>query len=116
METTDEDLTAGTEGSLIAAGKVIGLSVYGPDHVQIGEVADLMVRKVSGQVAYAVLSVGGFLGLGARHCALPWQMLKYDTELGGFVVPTLTRDRLEAAPAYDSGREDGWGAVDAHWA
>jgi hypothetical protein len=116
METTDDDLTAGTEGSLIAAGKVVGTSVYGPDHVHIGEVADIMIRKVSGQVAYAVLSVGGFLGLGARHCALPWQMLKYDTGLGGFVVPTLTRDRLERAPVYDADREGGWADVDAHWA
>ena len=107
METTDEDLTAGTEGSLIAAGKVVGLSVYGPDHVQIGEVADLMIRKVSGQVAYAVLSVGGFLGLGARHCALPWQMLKYDTGLGGYVVD-VSREQLEGAPSY-SRDEAPWG-------
>jgi hypothetical protein len=58
-----------------------------------------MIDKYSGQVAYAVMSFGGFLGIGERYHALPWRMLTYDTGLGGYVVD-VTREQLERAPTY----------------
>jgi hypothetical protein len=58
-----------------------------------------MINKVSGQVAYAIMSFGGFLGIGERYHPLPWKSLTYDTSLGGYVVD-VPRDRLEAAPTY----------------
>ena len=58
-----------------------------------------MVDKVSGQVAYVVLSFGGFLGIGESYHPLPWRALTYDTRLGGYVVD-VDKDRLVDAPRY----------------
>lgn len=112
---TSDDLTEGTAGRLIAAGKVSGTAVFGPDDVQIGRVEDVMIAKATGQVAYAVLEFGGFLGMGARHVAVPWQMLTYSRRLGGFVLPNLTLDRLEGAPAFDADAPDPWSGADRYW-
>jgi hypothetical protein len=54
---------------------------------------------VSGQVRYAVLEFGGFLGMGTDRYPLPWNMLKYDTSMEGYVVP-LDKAKLEQAPRY----------------
>ncbi len=64
-----------------------------------------MIDKVSGKVSYAVLSFGGLLGIGDDHYPLPWQTLKYDTNLGGYVTG-VTQDQLTGAPKY--GDESGW--------
>ena len=66
-----------------------------------------MIDKYSGQVAYAVMSFGGFLGIGERYHPLPWRALTYDTGLGGYVVD-VSREQLEGAPSY--GRDEApWG-------
>lgn len=85
--------------SLIAASKVNGTSVYNRAGESLGSVYDVMINKISGQVAYAIMSFGGFLGIGERYHPLPWKSLTYDTGLGGYVVD-VPRDRLEAAPTY----------------
>ena len=82
--------------SLIAADKVDGTAVYGADEQKIGSIEHVMIDKLSGKVAYAVLSFGGFLGVGDEHYPLPWSTLKYDTNLGGYRV-NLTTDQLEGA-------------------
>ena len=69
--------------------------------------------KRGGKVAYAVLSFGGFLGLGAEQYPLPWSILKYDTDLAGYVV-NLTKDQLQAAPKY--GQSDKRPQATANWA
>jgi hypothetical protein len=66
-------------------------------------VHNFMVDKVSGQVAYAVLAVGGFLGLGETYHPLPWRALTYDTRLDGYVVD-IDRTVLTDAPSH--GREE----------
>ena len=66
-----------------------------------------MIDKLSGKVAYAVLSFGGFLGVGEEHYPLPWSNLKYDTNLGGYRV-NLTKDQLEGAPKYKPSDEWDW--------
>jgi hypothetical protein len=58
-----------------------------------------MVDKISGHVAYAVMSFGGFLGIGESYHPLPWRVLKYDIRQGGYIVD-LDRRRLEGAPSY----------------
>ena len=68
--------------SLIGSDKVEGTSVYGADDTQIGSIERVMIDKRSGKVSYAVLSFGGFLGIGDDHYPLPWDSLKYDTNLG----------------------------------
>ena len=88
---------------LIASNKVEGTAVYNRKGEHLGQVYNFMVDKYSGQVAYAVMSFGGFLGMGERYHPLPWKVLDYDTKMGGYVVD-LDKSRLEGAPSY--GRDE----------
>jgi hypothetical protein len=66
-----------------------------------------MIDKISGKVAYAVISFGGVLGLGAEYYPVPWPNLKYDTRLGGYRIG-VTEDRLKGAPKYGRSQEWDW--------
>ena len=92
---------------LIASDKVEGTSVYGIDGKHIGSVERLSLDKRSGRVSYAVLSFGGFLGIGHDHYPLPWSKLNYDESLGGYRVD-VTKDQLEGAPKYERDDDDYW--------
>ncbi|HTW51828.1 MAG TPA: PRC-barrel domain-containing protein [Stellaceae bacterium] len=94
--------------NLISADKVVGTAVYNRSEERLGSVYGLMLNKLNGQVAYAIMSFGGFLGLGESYHPLPWRMLTYDTRLGGYVVD-LDRARLEKAPRYSAADEVDWG-------
>lgn len=87
---------------LIASDKVEGTAVYSPDGEPLGTVQNFMVDKVSGQVAYAVLAFGGFLGFGESQHPLPWRSLRYSVELGGYVVD-IDQDTLSGAPRHGPG-------------
>jgi hypothetical protein len=93
--------------SLIGSDKVQGTSVYGVDEKKIGQVERVMLDKMSGKVAYAVLSFGGFLGIGEDYYPTPWSNLTYDTRLGGYRV-NLSKDQLEKAPKYRKGGDWTW--------
>jgi hypothetical protein len=93
--------------SLIGSDKVDGTAVYGADQERIGSVERLMIDKVSGQVVYAVVSYGGFMGIGDDHYPTPWSSLKYDTNLGGYLV-NLTKDQLDNAPRYADESDWSW--------
>ena len=93
--------------SLIGSDKVEGTAVYGTDEKKIGNLERVMIDKISGKVAYAVLSFGGFLGMGEDYYPMPWSTLKYDTNLGGYRV-NLTKDRLEKAPKYSKSTSWNW--------
>lgn len=93
------DLNRNETYSLIASDKVEGTDVYNMDREKLGKIHNFMVDKASGQVEYAVMSFGGFLGLGDSYYPIPWRKLEYDTELGGYVVD-LDKRVLEGAPAY----------------
>ena len=80
--------------SLIGSDKVDGTAVYGADQKKIGSVERVMIDKMSGKVAYAVISYGGFMGMGEDHYPTPWSNLKYDINLGGYLV-NLTKDQLD---------------------
>lgn len=84
---------------VISSDKVEGCSVFNGSGDKLGSIDDLMIERKSGQVRYAVLEFGGFLGMGTDHYPLPWSMLKYDTQLDGYVVP-LEKSQLEKAPHY----------------
>jgi sporulation protein YlmC with PRC-barrel domain len=84
---------------VISSNKVEGTTVYNTAGEKLGSVDDLMIDKVSGQIRYAVLEFGGFLGMGTDRYPLPWNMLKYDTDKEGYVVP-LDRSAIEKAPRY----------------
>lgn len=98
-----EGLPIDETGRLIASNKVEGTAVYGRDGGRIGSVYNFMVDKRSGRVEYAVMTYGGFLGMGTRYFPLPWDILSYDTRLGGYRVEMVERD-LERAPSF--GRDD----------
>ena len=85
--------------SLIGSDKVEGTAVYNSNGDKLGSIDDLVIDKRSGQVRYAALEFGGFLGMGTDRYPLPWNMLKYDTAKEGYVVP-LDKDKLEKAPRY----------------
>jgi hypothetical protein len=93
--------------SLIASDKVEGTAVYGPDRKKIGSVERLMIDKISGKVALAVLSFGGFMGIGSDFYPVPWSTLKYDTSLGGYMV-NVTKDQLQRAPKYSNDSDWDW--------
>jgi sporulation protein YlmC with PRC-barrel domain len=100
-------LEAKETSRLISADKVEGTAVYNPAGEKIGKIENIMIDKQSGKVAYAVMSFGGFLGVGDKYYPLPWSMLKYDTRLSGYVV-NLDKKVLEGAPAYESRDRIDW--------
>ena len=93
------DVTTTSIHDVISSERVEGSSVYNRAGDKLGSIDDLMIDKRSGQVLYAALEFGGFLGMGTDRYPLPWNMLTYDVEKGGYVVP-LDKDRLEGAPRY----------------
>jgi hypothetical protein len=93
--------------SLIGSDKVEGTAVYGADEQQIGSIERVMIDKRSGKVSYAVLSFGGFLGIGNDHYPLPWQSLKYDTGLGGYRTG-VTEQQLQGAPKFGNDNDWNW--------
>ena len=102
-----EAATSITTGTLIAAEKVEGTNVYNLSGDKLGTVEDIMIDKVSGRAIYAVMSFGGFLGVGDRRHPLPWSTLKYDTRKGGYIV-NLDKAKLEAAPQYGDDSQFKW--------
>jgi len=90
-------------GNLIASDRVNGTDVYGQDGTKIGHIDHLMIDKPSGNIAYAVMGFGGFLGMGEEHHPIPWGKLTYSTEKEGYVTD-LTREQLEGAPR----KHDDW--------
>jgi sporulation protein YlmC with PRC-barrel domain len=89
---------------LIASDKVEGTAVYNRQGEKLGSVHNFMVDKRSGKVEYAIMSFGGFLGMGDSYHPLPWNVLTYDTRQGGYVVD-LDKRVLQDAPSYKSGEE-----------
>ena len=101
------DTAARETGSLIGSDKVEGTAVYGADQTKIGSIERVMIDKRSGRVSYAVLSFGGFLGIGDDYYPLPWQSLKYDTNLGGYIAG-VTESQLKGAPKYTNDNLWNW--------
>ena len=102
---------------LIAADKVHGTAVYGGSGERLGTIDSIMIGKRSGQVAYVVMSFGGFLGIGERYHPLPWNVLSYDAARGGYCVGH-SADALRAAPNYsrdELDRRDYGRAVDEYY-
>jgi sporulation protein YlmC with PRC-barrel domain len=94
-------------GSLIAASKVEGTNVYNRAGDSLGSISDVMIDKRSGQVKYAVMSFGGFLGIGEEYHPLPWSQLSYSEQFGGYVV-NLDKNRLQGGPVISESRSADW--------
>jgi sporulation protein YlmC with PRC-barrel domain len=97
---------------LIGSDRVEGTTVYNRSGEKIGSIKTVMIDKLTGKVAYAVMSFGGFLGVGDNYYPLPWSMLKYDTRLGGYVVD-IDKKVLEGAPSYGPRERIDWD--DENW-
>lgn len=95
------------EHPLVPAKRVNGSAVFNQAHEKIGQIEDIAIDKKTGKVAYAILSFGSFLGLGGKHQPLPWSVLKYDANQGGYVVP-ITEEFLALAPKLDVSDLSGW--------
>jgi hypothetical protein len=97
---------------LIGSDKVEGTSVYNPQGENIGYIERVMIDKRGGHVVYAVMSFGGFLGMGKKYHPLPWSLLKYDTNQDGYVI-NLDKRSLEGAPTIDEDMDFDWS--DRQW-
>jgi sporulation protein YlmC with PRC-barrel domain len=91
----------------IRASRVEGTKVYNPAGEHLGTVDDIVLSKRDGKAAYAIMSFGGFLGIGEEYHALPWETLDYDPGRGGYVV-NLSREQLEGAPRFRREAEPNW--------
>lgn len=96
-QATGRDPYVKDTASLIASDKVDGTAVYGANGERIGSIKRIILEKRGGRVAYAVLSFGGFLGIGDDYYPLPWEKLTYDESLDGYRID-LTREQIEGAP------------------
>ena len=89
-----------SSGPAIFASKVKGTSVYNTQHESIGKVEDVVLDKRSDSILFAVVSFGGFLGIGEKYHSVPWAYLDYDEKAGGYVIP-MSKEDLKAAPVHD---------------
>jgi hypothetical protein len=99
-----ENLSARETAGLIGSDKVEGTAVYRSNGDRIGSIDRLMLDKLSGKVAYAVMSFGGFLGIGDDHYPVPWSLLTYNTDLGGYEV-NISDAQLRGAPRFGQGED-----------
>ena len=107
MSATDSSFTS----PLIFASKVNGTPVFNPAGDRVGHVEDIAIGKTTGQVAYAVLASGGFLGTGGRRYPVPWRMLTYDPARNAYVA-AIDKEQLREAPSYDKAELGDIGASD----
>ncbi len=101
--------TASGHTSAILASKVKGTVVYNETGEKIGHVEDVVLDKTSDRIMFVALGFGGALGLGEKFYPVPWEVLDFNTEKDGYIVP-LSKSELEAAPAYELdelARDDG---------
>ena len=88
---------------LMGADTLLGEEVYNSQNERLGDIKEFMLDMRSGKVAYAVLSFGGFLGMGEKLFAVPWSALTLDTSNKRFVL-NINKERLESAPGFDADR------------
>ena len=89
---------------LMGADTLIGNDVYNPAGDDLGDIKEILLNMHTGRIAYAVLSFGGFLGMGDKLFAVPWEALKLDTANKRFTL-NVSKDKLENAPGFD---KDHW--------
>ena len=90
---------------LLGSNKVDTSKVVSRDGDALGYVSTLMINKRTGQSTYAVLSLGGFLGMGKSYYPLPFELLSYDPVADGYIV-TIDRRVLEGGPSWSSNAPD----------
>ena len=104
QETTTERTTQDSPRRLIASDRVEGTAVFNKAGEKLGRIERFMVDKRSGRSEYAIMSFGGLFGMGHDHYPLPWNVLDYDPDKGGYVVD-LDREKLKSGPSFRAGEE-----------
>lgn len=98
---------------VLGANTLIGSDIFSQNNEDLGNIREIMLDVYSGKVCYAVMSHGGFLGIGEKLFAVPWQALKLDTEHQRYVLD-IDVAKLDAAPSFD---KDHWpNMADEKWA
>lgn len=102
-------------GHLIASDKESGKAIYGGENKKIGSIERVIIDETTGEIAYAVLSFGGFLGIGKEHYPVSWNVRRYDSDLGGYLYDWSVR-RAELDDYYNDDTSElnrfGWSEVD----
>jgi hypothetical protein len=93
--------------NLIGSDKVEGTPVYRSNGERVGQIDRVMIDKLSGKVAYAVMSFGGFLGIGEDYYPLPWALLTFNPALDGYEV-NISERQLEGAPKFSKYENWDW--------
>ena len=119
----DQDSTAHTKKSyrrVMGASTLNGDSVVNKAGEDVGKIDEIMIDTPTGRIAYAVLSFGGFLGMGDKLFAIPWSLLSLDESRKVFVL-NVDRSTLEKAPGFDKNNwpdmtDAGYGLeIDSYW-
>jgi sporulation protein YlmC with PRC-barrel domain len=109
----DDNAPEGPGPEIMAAATLTGETVNSPNGDALGKIEAIMLDVRSGRIAYAVLSFGGFLGVGEKLFAIPWNALILDTHAKSFILD-VSKEKLERAPGFD---KDHWPSMaDARWA
>ncbi|HYU13208.1 MAG TPA: PRC-barrel domain-containing protein [Stellaceae bacterium] len=113
MATVGPDVMVRETARLIASDKVEGTPVRRSNGDRIGTIERVMIDKRSGRVAYAVMTFGGFLGIGEEYRSLPWSLLRYNEDLDAYEL-NLTDEQLRGAPVSETGFYE-TGLADRQW-
>jgi len=89
---------------VVKTADVIGKNVINRENEKLGKIEEIVLEKVSGQTRYAVLSFGGFLGLGDDLYAIPWQAMEYCPEENSFII-NIDKEKLKTASGFN---KDNW--------
>lgn len=106
------DQSHGPGPLLMSAATLVGDDVYNTKGEALGDIKEIMIDTMSGTIAYAVVAVGGFLGMGNKLFAIPWKPLKLDTARKRFTLD-ISKERMKDAPGFD---KDHWpDMADPRW-
>jgi sporulation protein YlmC with PRC-barrel domain len=110
--TTQTNSSFDSAATLLSGSTITGDDVCNMQNEKLGEIQDIMLDMTEGKIRYAVLSAGGFLGIGERLFAVPWKALTLDKENKRFLLD-VDAERLKNAPGFD---KDQWpNMADASW-
>jgi len=105
-----EGAQANTPVQLLTASSVMKDTIIDPQGEKLGDIKDVMLNVANGTIEYVVMESGGFLGLGGKYFALPFRILRLDTNEHAFVLD-LDKEILKRAPGFD---KDHWPGTNAH--
>ena len=97
-----QDVSSATKEKygVVSASKVIGEAVINRQNENLGKIRELVFDAKDGRLAYAVLSFGGFMGMGNKLFALPWKAFEFATTENKLIL-NVDKEKLKAAPGFD---------------